>query len=132
MKRFEYSSNNSGGNWWLKDKDWINLEKAGWFVIWGSYDFCKPEKSTNIYCFLGLRSCPGHRRFKSFKDMGKNDRYLGCLAKDCYKDFNSIEEAIEEFERITHQTYDDEGCECCGPPHYITELDIPNPVVETK
>lgn len=30
----EYSSNNSGGNWWLADSDWKNLEKAGWEVDW--------------------------------------------------------------------------------------------------
>jgi hypothetical protein len=30
----EYSSNNSGGNWWLKDEDWRALEAAGWEVDW--------------------------------------------------------------------------------------------------
>lgn len=30
----EYSSNNSGGYWWLTDEDWKNLEKAGWEVDW--------------------------------------------------------------------------------------------------
>lgn len=29
-----YRSNNSGGNWWLKDEDWKNLESAGWVVEW--------------------------------------------------------------------------------------------------
>ncbi len=28
-KKIEYSSNNSGGDWWLKDEDWFALEKAG-------------------------------------------------------------------------------------------------------
>lgn len=32
--KVEYSSNNSGGNWWLSDEDWIALEKAGWNVEW--------------------------------------------------------------------------------------------------
>jgi hypothetical protein len=32
--KVEYSSNNSGGSWWLKDKDWYTLEKAGWKVEW--------------------------------------------------------------------------------------------------
>jgi hypothetical protein len=30
----EYSSNNSGGNWWLSDQNWLDLEKAGWEVKW--------------------------------------------------------------------------------------------------
>lgn len=30
----EYSSNNSGGDWWLKDQDWKNLELNGWIVQW--------------------------------------------------------------------------------------------------
>lgn len=30
----EYSSNNSGGDWWLSDDDWKNLESAGWKVKW--------------------------------------------------------------------------------------------------
>jgi hypothetical protein len=30
----EYSTNNSGGDWWLTDDDWRNLEKAGWEVDW--------------------------------------------------------------------------------------------------
>ena len=32
--KITYSSNNSGGHWWLKDKDWKNLERAGWDVEW--------------------------------------------------------------------------------------------------
>ena len=29
-----YSSNNSGGSWWLSDEDWKKLEAAGWKVAW--------------------------------------------------------------------------------------------------
>lgn len=29
-----YSSNNSGGSWWLEDHHWRALEKAGWVVNW--------------------------------------------------------------------------------------------------
>jgi hypothetical protein len=38
--KVEYSSNNSGGYWWLKDKDWQALEDAGWYVHWGRDQFC--------------------------------------------------------------------------------------------
>lgn len=34
MVTVRYSSNNSGGNWWLEDKDWKALEAAGWKVEW--------------------------------------------------------------------------------------------------
>ena len=27
-----YSSNNSGGDWWLSEADWHNLSNAGWKV----------------------------------------------------------------------------------------------------
>lgn len=30
----DYTSNNSGGRWPLEDKDWYNLENAGWHVKW--------------------------------------------------------------------------------------------------
>lgn len=30
----EYSTNNSGGSWWLDDEDWHKLELAGWKVEW--------------------------------------------------------------------------------------------------
>ena len=29
-----YDSNNSGGDWWLTDEDWKNLEKVGWVIDW--------------------------------------------------------------------------------------------------
>lgn len=30
MIHVTYTSNNSGGHWWLSDKDWRDLEAAGW------------------------------------------------------------------------------------------------------
>lgn len=33
-KKYVYESNNSGGEWWLTDEDWKNLEKGGWEVEW--------------------------------------------------------------------------------------------------
>jgi len=95
----EYSSNNSGGGWWLEDKDWINLEKAGWKVDW----FANDEEMT-------------------FKDKdGK--RFLGALASRAY--FKGTEyEAIQSFQEITGENVEDEGCSCCGNPHnFYTEKD---------
>jgi hypothetical protein len=88
-----YSTNNSGGRWWLKDNDWYALEKAGWKVEW-----IKDEP-------VGM-----------FHKAGQ-DRWLGALAKYASKEFETPGEAMREFEEVAHQTVSDEGCNCCGAPH---------------
>lgn len=47
----------------------------------------------------------------------KDERFLGALATSAKKDFYSIDEAKAEFERITGQDPEEEGCNCCGQPH---------------
>src|SRR5262249_32761003 len=96
MIEVEYQANNSGGSWWLKDADWYKLEAAGWNVDW-------------------VKDWPKDRGF----DARPDGRGLGCLAKEATKSFASMREAVAEFERITGQNADDEGCNCCGPPHYF-------------
>lgn len=93
-----YSSNNSGGSWWLSDEDWINLENAGWKVRWGWFN-----------------SDYSDRKFNSYKEAEEN-RFLWALASEA--EFNGTEEeAIASFEDITWQDADEEGCNCCGRPH---------------
>lgn len=77
----EYSSNNSGGYWWLEDEDWRKLEAAGWHVEW------------------------------------LKERWLGSMATTASKQFETPSDAMKEFEIITGKKVDDEGCNCCGPPH---------------
>lgn len=91
--KIKYSSNNSGGYWWLKDEDWHALEKAGWDVEWA-----KDEKDG-----LGYLDSDG--------------RWLGALAKRASKNFETPRDAILEFEEITGEDASSEGCNCCGPPH---------------
>lgn len=115
----EYISNNSGGGWWLKDEDWINLEKAGWNVVWGGHLFCKSQCSWGE-TYNGKQckgNCHGHRKFESYKDVTDEDRWIGALAKEASKEFETMDLAIQEFEKITGQIADEEGCECCGNPH---------------
>lgn len=117
-----YTSNNSGGSWWLEDKDWLNLEKAGWFVEWGGEYFCHSKFSftdpgDRPQPCKSEKECKGHRMFEKHSDMSEDDRWLGCLAKSASKEFDSIREALEEFEKITGQDVSDEGCNCCGAPH---------------
>jgi hypothetical protein len=121
----EYSSNNSGGPWWLKDEDWKALEAAGWHVMWGGEYFCGAEPAYTLFkrpadkptpC-ASRELCPGHRRFDSWQEMTDNDRWLRALAKEASKDFSAPVDAMREFERVTGQDVMDEGCNCCGAPH---------------
>jgi hypothetical protein len=96
----EYSSNNSGGEWWLDDEDWYKLEKAGWVILW----------------------CKDHRSFSCFSD--KNGRWLGALAMGAYKpNCSSVKEAIQEWEDLLNKDSSEQGCPCCGNPHdfYLRE-----------
>lgn len=90
----EYSSNNSGGDWWLEDKDWKALEAAGWEVDWYAN-----EKD------------PFTRR--AYPD----GRFLGALASHAKRYGLSLKMAIAEWEDITGQNSEDQGCHCCGSPH---------------
>lgn len=104
MKKYkvEYSSNNSGGSWWLKDKDWKSLEKAGWKINW----FGEQDKESLIS-----------------KLTIEEGRFLGALADRAEKSFEAkspkeaIGLAVKDWEKITKQEATDEGCNCCGAPH---------------
>lgn len=97
MPKIKYDSNNSGGGWWLEDKDWYDLEAAGWVVRW--------LKDDELYS----------------KYVREDGRWLGALATSATREGLSLEDAIAEFERITGQNSGDEGCGCCGQPHYFYE-----------
>lgn len=97
--KVEYSSNNSGGRWWLKDEDWLALEKAGWVVNWArnnKYEFARADA---------------------------NGRWLGALATSATRHGLSLSDAVAEFERVTKARSTDAGCPCCGQPHFFTEYD---------
>ncbi len=88
-----YSSNNSGGSWWLDDVDWRALEAAGWEVEW-------------------VRNDPYHNGA---------ERWLGRLATSAKRRGLDYDAAIAEFERVTGQNAHANGCDCCGPPHNFYE-----------
>lgn len=124
----EYSSNNSGGRWWLTDAQWKALERAGWEVEWGGVYFChsgyrtaQPPVGKPMPCAT-RNECRGHRRCDSAKEAEKtNQRFIGALATRATRRGLSYEKAIAEWERITGENADDEGCPCCGAPHYFIE-----------
>jgi len=92
----EYSSNNSGGSWWLTDQNWYDLEAAGWEVQW-----IKDEKSP-------------------FREAG-TERWLGALAREAIRRDVTLRVAMAEFEDVTGLSPYDQGCNCCGQPHSFYE-----------
>lgn len=93
----EYSSNNSGGSWWLTDEDWKNLEAAGWEVDWYA-----------------------NRKDSFTKRDHPDGRFLGALASSAKRYGVSLRMAIAEWEDITGEYSNDLGCSCCGTPHSFT------------
>tara|TARA_Y100001951_G_scaffold105377_1_gene122746 strand:+ start:6124 stop:6477 length:354 start_codon:yes stop_codon:yes gene_type:complete len=99
MGYVEYDSNNSGGHWWLDDDQWRALEAAGWEVDWVA------EKKS------------------SFVTADSNGRWLGALAQSATRRGLSLNEAVDEWQRVTGECATDAGCPCCGVPHNFTEYD---------
>lgn len=112
-----YSSNNSGGNWWLKDEDWFNLEKAGWKIEWypltTGYD-------KNGHVMIDENGLPD--LFEDSCGVGIEDgRLVGALADSAYRFGLTMRQAIKEWENITGKDADAKGCSCCGSPHNFSE-----------
>lgn len=114
----QYDSNNSGGYWWLKDDDWLALEKAGWHVEWGQTRYCHTDASWKMPIPVcdSYKECAGHHA-DSYQQIAQEERFLEAAATSASKEFNSIEDAKAEWSRVTGQDPDEEGCNCCGRPH---------------
>jgi len=93
--KVEYKSNNSGGSWWLDDKQWAALEAAGWVIDWYA-----------------------NQKDRIFK--AKDGRWLGALASAAHLECETPRDAILAFEKVTGLDASEEGCNCCGPPHYFS------------
>jgi len=96
--KVEYSSNNSGGGWWLTDQNWLDLEAAGWKVDW-------------------VKDDEFHQRY------GETDRFLGALATRATREGLSLADTVAEWERVTGEYAGASGCSCCGVPHNFTRYD---------
>ena len=90
----EYTSNNSGGEWRLKDKDWKALESVGWEVKWHKDD-------------------PYDGR----------ERVCRALASHAIRRDVSLNMAMQSLIAMTGCNLNDLGCHCCGPPHRFEEYD---------
>lgn len=119
----EYSSNNSGGSWWLKDEQWKALEDAGWDVEWGgtwycnsAFNFRNTERPSHVAECPADVECKGHNVAANY-EAAKENRWLGSVACEAIKEFESMFDAIREWEKVTGESASDEGCNCCGAPH---------------
>jgi hypothetical protein len=119
----EYSSNNSGGSWWLSDQNWKDLEAAGWKVVWATLEYLYTEGGHGY-----VRDADGTPKLvpigegnSDFPSFAKDGRYFGALAKTAFRpNCNSLRDAAKEWERVTGQCATDAGCPCCGQPHTFT------------
>lgn len=124
-----YSSNNSGGSWWLSDEQWFALEKAGWKVHWHSLSNVYGKNGEWVLDDDGtpklspISEVKGSRPVFTQKDKDGNYRFLGALANYAYRSGLGMREAAEEWERITGSDATAAGCPCCGQPHRFTEYD---------
>ena len=126
----EYSSNNSGGSWWMSDQNWLDLEKAGWIVMWARLkveydgDDCKRDKD-------GIPvTTPRTESNYMVKDQDGNYRYLGALTESAYRVGLSLEDAMDEWQKVTGMDPMASGCSCCGQPHDFTRYDEKGHCVE--
>lgn len=100
----EYSTNNSGGSYWLRDKDWEALRNAGWLLM--DWDNAVYTNGRYVVDKSGLPTVSAPAKIEN--------------AHYAFKKFTSITEALKEFEELTGQDVTDEGCNCCGAPHSFT------------
>jgi hypothetical protein len=123
MNYVEYSSNNSGGSWWLKDHHWEALEQAGWKVAWSKNSFIYNEQGNYEYAADGtpLVVDESDPRYKRPLFVDADGRYLGALAKCAYRTGLTLKDAAYEWEKITGLNSTDAGCACCGAPHHFSE-----------
>ena len=117
-----YSSNNSGGDWWLSDENWKALEDAGWVVHWFHSADTEHEGITHEETagFGEHSHAYGPYLLRSVSD---GTRWMGALATSAAKETDDPAVAVAEWEEITGENASDQGCNCCGPPHSFRYYD---------
>lgn len=127
MGYVEYSSNNSGGSWWLTDQNWHDLEAAGWIVVWnwlstkydGSGGYALGDNGVPVL----VKASESGSLFSGTEQDKVGSRFLGALATSAFRAGMTLREAADEWEDVTGQTATDAGCACCGQPHNFTQYD---------
>lgn len=103
----ELSENNSGGGWWLSEDDWLALEAKGWVIEWAE----EMAKRDHLFASSFEKRADGKLL------------YMGARAREAKRYGVSMNVARAEFQDATGQHPDEEGCECCGQPHYFSARD---------
>jgi len=106
--RVRYSSNNSGGYWWVTDNDWLELENNGWVVEWERGGRFLGALATDAYIDVEIP-----KNLSSWKRVAR-------------------EKAITDWETITGLDSSATGCDCCGPPHEFIVYEIDPETGECK
>ena len=87
MVTVRYSSNNSGGSWWLSKSDWNKLEKAGWKVAWRDNDFLGASATE-----ASIKAESPEKAIKSFeKATGQDPWEEGCNCCGCPHNFSYVD-----------------------------------------
>ena len=109
MRWYTYSNNNSGGRYWLDAEDYKRLGDLPNTVMIGW-----PRTDNN-----GVYHPPPIAKHVDPDWLGWYDR--PCEGRACEVAFfaNSMEDVIEQWEQVVGQNVDEEGCPCCGPPHFF-------------
>jgi hypothetical protein len=101
----QYYSNNSGGRDWLSSEDWKKLDRSGWRL----YGF-------DSFVYEGCSYKRDEDGFPERASSTVDDPHFAM------KMFQSMDDAIAEWESIVGQDPEEEGCECCGQPHEFSEI----------
>lgn len=91
-----YSTNNSGGSYWLGDKEWKALEAGGWTVEWSDWE-------RGRHSWRGAYDSVPHY---AWAPVGMTEA-----------------QAKADFARLTDEDPDAQGCNCCGRPHNFSVED---------
>lgn len=123
MGVLEYSANNSGGSWWLKHSDWEAMEQAGWIVHW-VHDIDDPSHvhppEDSAWPSIGEHTHSYDKEHLLTPVKWNGQGWLGASAKSAAIETEDPDATIREWERVANQNAEDEGCNCCGQPHYFT------------
>lgn len=119
----EYRANNSGGRWWLSEKNWKALEGAGWIVHW----IHDPDDPSHAHSEEPDRRLPGSHHH-GFTDplvpaAWNGEEWLGTPAKSAAKECDDPQAAVSEWAEVTGKDASAEGCNCCGAPHSFEYTD---------
>lgn len=124
--RVRYWSSNSGGDWWLDDKDWAALEAAGWIVHWyhdpqddhGDYPGKGEEGDPHLWGASNWYHSHAYGVCVQVASVSNGERWLGALAGAALSpEVPTLRAAIDAWRSIVGRDPSDEGCRCCGAPH---------------